>query len=496
MLQWTATHLSTCLSVQSTGSFFHDRSSTLGSLIGITSILDLSNRSLRRSRQQENPRANKNRKTKTWFSLCARTQLSGDVTDASPSLGSFLEAERRASNARQTQVMAPPQPNTGLFVGLNKGHIVTKRELPPRPSNRKGKTSKRVHFVRNIIREVAGFAPYEKRITELLKVGKDKRALKVAKRKLGTHKRAKKKREEMANVLRKMKEGYKAGSGKKEGYKAGSGKKEGYKAGSGKKEGYKAGSGKKEGYKAGSGKKEGYKAGSGKKEGYKAGSGKKEGYKAGSGKKEGYKAGSGKKEGYKAGSGKKEGYKAGSGKKEGYKAGSGKKEGYKAGSGKKEGYKAGSGKKEGYKAGSGKKEGYKAGSGKKEGEVAGFAPYEKRITELLKVGKDKRALKVAKRKLGTHKRAKKKREEMANVLRKMRYSRATIIIMGSSSGSSKKFGGGRPPTGTPSLAWSCVVVVASLLAGASLVHNIYKPDLTLPPVDPPAAGENKRDDPK
>lgn len=66
------------------------------------------------------------------------------------------------------------------------------------------KTSKRVHFVRNIIREVAGFAPYEKRITELLKVGKDKRALKVAKRKLGTHKRAKKKREEMANVLRKM----------------------------------------------------------------------------------------------------------------------------------------------------------------------------------------------------------------------------------------------------------------------------------------------------
>ena len=59
-------------------------------------------------------------------------------------------------------------------------------------------------FVRSLIREVAGFAPYEKRITELLKVGKDKRALKVAKRKLGTHKRAKKKREEMASVLRKM----------------------------------------------------------------------------------------------------------------------------------------------------------------------------------------------------------------------------------------------------------------------------------------------------
>ncbi|KAL8268527.1 hypothetical protein R6Q59_002325 [Mikania micrantha] len=105
------------------------------------------------------------------------------------------------------QKMAPKQPNTGLFVGLNKGHVVTRRELAPRPSDRKGKTSKRVHFVRSLIREVAGFAPYEKRITELLKVGKDKRALKVAKRKLGTHKRAKKKREEMSSVLRKMRSG-------------------------------------------------------------------------------------------------------------------------------------------------------------------------------------------------------------------------------------------------------------------------------------------------
>ncbi|KAK0590651.1 hypothetical protein LWI29_029987 [Acer saccharum] len=100
--------------------------------------------------------------------------------------------------------MAPTQPNTGLFVGLNKGHVVIKKELALRPSYRKGKTSKRIHFVRNVIREVVGFAPYERRITEFLKVGKDKRALKVAKRKLGNHKRAKKKHEEMSNVLHKM----------------------------------------------------------------------------------------------------------------------------------------------------------------------------------------------------------------------------------------------------------------------------------------------------
>ncbi|KAJ8642882.1 hypothetical protein MRB53_004630 [Persea americana] len=111
-----------------------------------------------------------------------------------------------------SQAMAPSQPKSGLFVGLNKGHVVTKRDLAPRPSDRKGKTSKRVHFVKTIIREVAGFAPYERRITELLKVGKDKRALKLAKRKLGTHKRAKKKREEMSNVLRKMRS---AGVGEK-----------------------------------------------------------------------------------------------------------------------------------------------------------------------------------------------------------------------------------------------------------------------------------------
>ena len=49
-----------------------------------------------------------------------------------------------------------------------------------------------------------------------------------------------------------------------------------------------------------------------------------------------------------------------------------------------------------------------------------MAPYEKRIAELLRIGKDKRALKYAKNKLGTHIRAKRKREEVAEILRKTR----------------------------------------------------------------------------
>eukprot|EP00798_Chlamydomonas_sp_ICE-L_P031228 gene31228-6378_t len=94
---------------------------------------------------------------------------------------------------------------TGIAVGVNKGHVTTLREQKPRPVNRKGHLGKRVKFVREIIREVAGMAPYEKRIVELLKVGRDKRALKVAKNKLGTHLRGKRKREEIAGLIRKMK---------------------------------------------------------------------------------------------------------------------------------------------------------------------------------------------------------------------------------------------------------------------------------------------------
>ena len=62
----------------------------------------------------------------------------------------------------------------GQIMGLNKGHIVTKihqKKIKPRVSHKKGKLGERVRFIREVIREVTGLSPYEKRIVELLKVG-------------------------------------------------------------------------------------------------------------------------------------------------------------------------------------------------------------------------------------------------------------------------------------------------------------------------------------
>lgn len=89
---------STYFLLQSTGSFFHTRKSiTLGSLIGISGIIEQSTR----GRISEPISNKKNYKTKTWFpSLCSK--LSTDVvsTNNAPSLVYFLEAERRATPSK------------------------------------------------------------------------------------------------------------------------------------------------------------------------------------------------------------------------------------------------------------------------------------------------------------------------------------------------------------------------------------------------------------
>merc|ERR1712028_183721 len=91
--------------------------------------------------------------------------------------------------------------------GLHKGFIVTRRALPKKPSYRKGHKSKRNVLVKEVIREVSGFCPYERRMIELIKIGSSatfKRALKLAKLRLGTHKRGMKKRTEMSEAVMAM----------------------------------------------------------------------------------------------------------------------------------------------------------------------------------------------------------------------------------------------------------------------------------------------------
>ncbi|KTW29352.1 hypothetical protein T552_04107 [Pneumocystis carinii B80] len=90
---------------------------------------------------------------------------------------------------------------SGLAVGLNRGYKTTFYQPSSRISRRKGHLSTRVSFIRDVIREVTGFAPYERRVIELLRNSKDKRARKLAKRRLGTFGRAKRKIEELTHFI-------------------------------------------------------------------------------------------------------------------------------------------------------------------------------------------------------------------------------------------------------------------------------------------------------
>ncbi|MED6131925.1 hypothetical protein PIB30_014637 [Stylosanthes scabra] len=93
---------------ESTGTFFHDRGITLGSLIGISSFLQLSRRSTTTT-MEEPPSSNNKKKNHHklmkpyWlFSLCSKLNTDAVIvhSDAdAPSLGQYLEAERRAAAA-------------------------------------------------------------------------------------------------------------------------------------------------------------------------------------------------------------------------------------------------------------------------------------------------------------------------------------------------------------------------------------------------------------
>merc|ERR1712187_1021060 len=78
----------------------------------------------------------------------------------------------------------PREDRTGIFVGLNRGHIVTKPKVEAEAfkankSRRKGRLHPRVKAVREIVQEVCGLQPFQ-----------EKKAVKLARARVGQHKRA------------------------------------------------------------------------------------------------------------------------------------------------------------------------------------------------------------------------------------------------------------------------------------------------------------------
>ena len=63
-------------------------------------------------------------------------------------------------------------PASGVAIGLAKGFVTNKIERKARPASRKGRKSQRVALVREVVREVAGLSPYEKRLLDILKVSR------------------------------------------------------------------------------------------------------------------------------------------------------------------------------------------------------------------------------------------------------------------------------------------------------------------------------------
>ncbi|CBH14865.1 ribosomal protein L36, putative [Trypanosoma equiperdum] len=95
-----------------------------------------------------------------------------------------------------------PVPRTGIIAGFNKGYKTTRRARRPSSNDRYALPHKKLRAVKAIISDLVGFSPMERRVQELLRVGKDKRALKFCKKRLGSIKAAKKRRAKVEEALR------------------------------------------------------------------------------------------------------------------------------------------------------------------------------------------------------------------------------------------------------------------------------------------------------
>ncbi|GLJ39468.1 hypothetical protein SUGI_0806330 [Cryptomeria japonica] len=101
-----SSYSSSDLDTESTGSFFYDKSITLGSLMGLKSDVGLSTRVIvhgqeHPSEEPELPRRGgqntRSKKSRSWWRLCRSRDDYDCHRNSNPSLGQFLEVERRTS---------------------------------------------------------------------------------------------------------------------------------------------------------------------------------------------------------------------------------------------------------------------------------------------------------------------------------------------------------------------------------------------------------------
>jgi hypothetical protein len=128
-----SSYSSSDLDTESTGSFFYDKSITLGSLMGLKSDVRVSprvvvNRQEIRSRESEVPRSRQNtrpKKPKSWWRLCRDSDDYDCHRNMNPSLEQFLEEERRTTGSNRGE---------GMYINImydefTAGHDFTARNL-------------------------------------------------------------------------------------------------------------------------------------------------------------------------------------------------------------------------------------------------------------------------------------------------------------------------------------------------------------------------------
>lgn len=127
-----SSHSSSDLDTESTGSFFYDKSITLGSLMGLKSDVGVSPRVVVHaqeltSREPEAPRSRQNtrsKKSKSWWRLCRDSDDCDCHRNINPSLEQFLEEERRTTGSNRE----------GMYINIlydefTAGHDFTARNL-------------------------------------------------------------------------------------------------------------------------------------------------------------------------------------------------------------------------------------------------------------------------------------------------------------------------------------------------------------------------------